>query len=105
MVDKFKRNPQLKIFIVSLKARGTGLNFTAVQNVIHYNLWWNPAVENQATDRAYRIGQTENVMVYRFITNGTFEEKINDMIEQKEELARLTRVMVSHSLQNGVMKT
>ena len=90
MVDKFQRNPQSKIFIVSLKAGGTGLNLTAAQNVIHYDLWWNPAVENQATDRAYRIGQTENVMVYRFITNGTFEEKINDMIEQKEELARLT---------------
>ena len=90
IVEKFQKNPQNKIFIVSLKAGGTGLNLTAAQNVIHYDLWWNPAVENQATDRAYRIGQKENVMVYRFITTGTFEEKINDMISKKEELARLT---------------
>ncbi len=90
MIDRFQRNPQNKIFIISLKAGGTGLNLTAAQNVIHYDLWWNPAVENQATDRAYRIGQKENVMVYRFITKGTFEEKINDMIQNKEELAKLT---------------
>ena len=90
MVNKFQKNPQSKIFIVSLKAGGTGLNLTAAQNVIHYDLWWNPAVENQATDRAYRIGQKENVMVYRFITSGTFEEKINEMINKKEELAKLT---------------
>ena len=90
LVDRFQTNPQSRIFIVSLKAGGTGLNLTAAQNVIHYDLWWNPAVENQATDRAYRIGQKENVMVYRFITNGTFEEKINDMIVRKEELAKLT---------------
>ena len=90
MVKKFQNNSQNKIFIVSLKAGGTGLNLTAAQNVIHYDLWWNPAVENQATDRAYRIGQSENVMVYRFICNGTFEEKINEMIHKKEELAHLT---------------
>ena len=90
MVARFQKNPQNKIFIVSLKAGGTGLNLTAASNVIHYDLWWNPAVENQATDRAYRIGQSENVMVYRFITNGTFEERINDMIVKKEELAKLT---------------
>ena len=63
------------------------MNLTAANNVIHYDLWWNPAVENQATDRVYRIGQEKNVMVYRFITSGTFEEKINDMITQKEDLA------------------
>ena len=90
LVKKFQTNPQNKIFIVSLKAGGTGLNLTSAQNVIHYDLWWNPAVENQATDRAYRIGQKENVMVYRFITTGTFEEKINEMINKKEELAKLT---------------
>lgn len=90
MVKKFQNNNQNKIFIVSLKAGGTGLNLTAAQNVIHYDLWWNPAVENQATDRAYRIGQNENVMVYRLITKGTFEEKINEMIHKKEELAELT---------------
>ena len=90
LVRKFQNNHQNKIFIISLKAGGTGLNLTAAQNVIHYDLWWNPAVENQATDRAYRIGQKENVMVYRFITKGTFEEKINEMIHSKEELAKLT---------------
>ena len=90
MIKKFQNRNQNKIFIISLKAGGTGLNLTAAQNVIHYDLWWNPAVENQATDRAYRIGQKENVMVYRFITKGTFEEKINEMIHSKEELAKLT---------------
>lgn len=89
LIKKFQNNPQNRIFIISLKAGGTGLNLTAAQNVIHYDLWWNPAVENQATDRAYRIGQKENVMVYRFITKGTFEEKINEMIHDKEELAQL----------------
>jgi SNF2 family DNA or RNA helicase len=90
LVKRFQKNTQSKIFIISLKAGGTGLNLTAASNVIHYDLWWNPAVENQATDRAYRIGQKDNVMVYRFITKGTFEEKINQMIHDKEELAQLT---------------
>ena len=90
LINKFQNNPQNQVFILSLKAGGTGLNLTAAQNVIHYDLWWNPAVENQATDRAYRIGQKKNVMVYRFITNGTFEERINDMIQQKQELAEVT---------------
>jgi SNF2 family DNA or RNA helicase len=63
---------------------------TAASNVIHYDLWWNPAVEAQATDRAYRIGQLNNVMVHRFITQGTFEEKINQMLQKKKELANLT---------------
>ncbi len=90
MIDDFQNKSQHKIFIISLKAGGTGLNLTAAQNVVHYDLWWNPAVENQATDRAYRIGQKENVMVYRLITTGTFEEKINNMIESKKELADIT---------------
>ncbi|MBE6486411.1 MAG: helicase SNF2 [Methanosphaera stadtmanae] len=90
LIDKFQNNSQNKIFILSLKAGGTGLNLTAATNVIHYDLWWNPAVENQATDRAYRIGQDENVMVYRFITKGTFEEQINNMLHEKEELANIT---------------
>ncbi|MEN4018731.1 MAG: DEAD/DEAH box helicase [Methanobacterium sp.] len=90
MINDFQERSQHKIFIISLKAGGTGLNLTAAQNVIHYDLWWNPAVENQATDRAYRIGQKENVMVYRLITTGTFEEKINKMIESKKELADIT---------------
>jgi len=76
--------------IVSLKAGGVGLNLTAANHVIHYDLWWNPAVENQATDRVFRIGQTKNVNVYRFITHGTFEEKINKILEDKQELSELT---------------
>ncbi|MDR3291904.1 MAG: DEAD/DEAH box helicase [Methanobrevibacter sp.] len=90
MVYDFQNNSQKRIFIVSLRAGGTGLNLTAAKNVIHYDLWWNPAVENQATDRAYRIGQKENVMVYRLISAGTFEERINDMIKAKKELAEIT---------------
>ena len=89
MVDKFQNNAENRIMVLSLKAGGTGLNLTAAQNVIHYDLWWNPAVENQATDRAYRIGQENNVMVYRFITTGTFEERINQILAEKIELAEI----------------
>lgn len=66
------------------------MNLTAATHVIHYDLWWNPAVEAQATDRAYRIGQQKNVMVHRFITKNSFEEKINRMIQQKKHLADMT---------------
>jgi len=90
MVDDFQNLPQVHTFILSLKAGGTGLNLTAASNVIHYDLWWNPAVEAQATDRAYRIGQKNNVMVYRLLTQGTFEEKINQMLLVKKDLANLT---------------
>lgn len=90
MVDRFQTNHADKIFLLSLKAAGTGLNLTAASHVIHYDLWWNPAVEAQATDRAYRIGQKNNVMVHRFITKNTFEEKINDMIQKKKALAEMT---------------
>ena len=76
--------------MLSLKAAGTGLNLTAANNVIHFDLWWNPAVENQATDRAYRIGQRNKVQVYRFICANTFEERINAMIQSKRDLADLT---------------
>ena len=81
---------QQTLFILSLKAAGTGLNLTAANHVIHYDLWWNPAVEAQATDRAYRIGQKSNVMVHRFITKNTFEERINEMIQSKKALAEMT---------------
>lgn len=90
MVDSFQNKPAEKIFILSLKAAGTGLNLTAASHVIHYDLWWNPAVEAQATDRAYRIGQKKKVMVHRFITKNTFEERINKMIQSKKALAELT---------------
>jgi SNF2 family DNA or RNA helicase/uncharacterized Zn finger protein len=90
MVTDFQQKKHIKTFILSLKAGGTGLNLTAAQNVIHYDLWWNPAVEAQATDRTYRIGQTERVMVYRLLTKNTFEEKIDNMLNDKKELANLT---------------
>ena len=90
MVNGFQHNRADKIFILSLKAAGTGLNLTAANHVIHYDLWWNPAVEAQATDRAYRIGQKSNVMVHRFITKNTFEERINEMIQNKKALANMT---------------
>ena len=90
LVHAFQNFHHHKVFILSLKAGGTGLNLTAAQNVIHYDLWWNPAVEAQATDRAYRIGQQRNVMVYRLLSRGTLEERIDEMISSKRELAELT---------------
>ncbi len=89
MINDFQNEKHIKTFILSLKAGGTGLNLTAARNVIHYDLWWNPAVERQATDRTYRIGQTKNVMVYRLLTKSTFEEKIEEMQQGKKELADL----------------
>lgn len=90
MVKNFQENPESKVLILSLKAAGTGLNLTAASQVIHYDLWWNPAIEAQATDRAFRIGQTRNVQVHRFITKGTFEEKINALLESKKAIAQMT---------------
>ena len=88
MVERFqKENGGPPIFILSLKAGGTGLNLTRANHVFHFDRWWNPAVENQATDRAFRIGQTRSVQVHKFICGGTFEEKIDAMIEGKLELA------------------
>ena len=89
LIDKFQNDEDTKVMILSLKAGGTGLNLTSATNVIHYDLWWNPAVEDQATDRTYRIGQDKNVMVHRMITLGTFEEKIDEMLKSKKELADL----------------
>ena len=76
------------IFLLSLKAAGTGLNLTAANHVIHVDRWWNPAVEDQATDRAFRIGQSRNVQVRKFICTGTLEERIDEMIERKKALAQ-----------------
>ncbi|MGQ9756355.1 MAG: DEAD/DEAH box helicase, partial [Desulfotomaculales bacterium] len=90
LVEEFQGGDRHPVLVVSLKAGGTGLNLTAAANVIHYDLWWNPAVEAQATDRTYRIGQTKKVIVYRLITLGTFEEKIDEMLGAKKELAELT---------------
>ena len=80
-------NEDVPFFILSLKAGGVGLNLTAATHVIHYDRWWNPAVENQATDRAYRIGQTEDVTVHKLLTKGTLEEKIHQMLEKKQALS------------------
>lgn len=90
MVSAFQQDSGSSVMIISLKAGGVGLNLTAANHVIHYDLWWNPAVEHQATDRVFRIGQRKDVQVHRFITKGTFEEKINSMLEEKQELADLT---------------
>ncbi|WP_042350954.1 DEAD/DEAH box helicase [Bacillus massiliigorillae] len=85
MIESFQ-NGEFPIFILSLKAGGTGLNLTAANHVIHYDRWWNPAVENQATDRAYRIGQNRFVHVHKLICTGTLEEKIDKMLDQKQAL-------------------
>jgi SNF2 family DNA or RNA helicase len=90
MVERFQNDRTERVFLLSLKAGGTGLNLTAASNVVHFDLWWNPAVEAQATDRAYRIGQQRNVQVHRLITRATFEERINDMIRSKRGLAEMT---------------
>ncbi|EKV02383.1 DNA/RNA helicase, superfamily II, SNF2 family [Leptolyngbya sp. PCC 7375] len=88
MVDRFQQDPNgPKLFILSLKAGGVGLNLTRANHVFHFDRWWNPAVENQATDRAFRIGQTRNVQVHKFVCSGTLEERINDMIDNKKALA------------------
>ncbi|MEL6223102.1 MAG: DEAD/DEAH box helicase, partial [Cyanobacteria bacterium J06627_8] len=88
MVDRFQNDPQgPRIFILSLKAGGVGLNLTRANHVFHFDRWWNPAVENQATDRAFRIGQTKNVQVHKFVCSGTLEERINELIESKKALS------------------
>jgi non-specific serine/threonine protein kinase len=87
LVEQFQDEEGPPFFISSLKAGGTGLNLTAASHVIHFDRWWNPAVENQATDRTYRIGQRKNVLVHKFVTRGTIEERIDRLIEEKKELA------------------
>ena len=90
VVDAFQNDGAANIMLVSLRAGGLGLNLTAASHVIHYDLWYNPAVEAQATDRAFRIGQKRNVFVHRFITKNSFEEKIDAMLKSKKELADMT---------------
>ncbi|NET32190.1 MAG: DEAD/DEAH box helicase, partial [Cyanothece sp. SIO1E1] len=88
MVDRFQQDPRApKIFILSLKAGGVGLNLTRASHVFHFDRWWNPAVENQATDRVFRIGQTRNVQVHKYVCMGTLEERIHEMIESKKALS------------------
>ena len=87
LVKRFQEDESVPFFVLSLKAGGSGLNLTSASHVIHFDRWWNPAVENQATDRAFRIGQTKNVLVHKFICRGTVEEKIDALIESKKQLA------------------
>jgi SNF2 family DNA or RNA helicase len=87
LVDTFNRSDGPPFFVLSLKAGGTGLNLTAASHVIHFDRWWNPAVENQATDRAFRIGQQRNVLVHKFVCRGTVEEKIDAMLAEKSLMA------------------
>ncbi len=87
LIDMFEASDGPPFFVLSLKAGGTGLNLTAASHVVHFDRWWNPAVENQATDRAYRIGQQKNVLVHKFICRGTIEEKIDQLIDDKRQLA------------------
>ena len=87
LVEQFQSDSRSLFFVLSLKAAGTGLNLTAANHVIHFDRWWNPAVENQATDRAFRIGQKKNVLVHKFVCKGTIEEKINSMLFEKQDLS------------------
>ena len=87
MIEQFNGEHYIPYMVLSLKAGGVGLNLTAANHVIHFDRWWNPAVENQATDRAFRIGQTKNVMVHKFVTKGTIEEKIDAIIRDKQALS------------------
>jgi superfamily II DNA or RNA helicase len=99
LIEKFQGPEYVPYFVLSLKAGGVGLNLTAANHVIHFDRWWNPAVENQATDRAFRIGQKKNVMVHKFLTKGTVEEKIDEMLTTK---ARLAGEVVAASGENWI---
>jgi non-specific serine/threonine protein kinase len=87
LVRRFQEDETVPFFVLSLKAGGAGLNLTAASHVVHFDRWWNPAVENQATDRAFRIGQRKNVLVHKFVCRGTVEEKIDALIESKRQLS------------------
>jgi non-specific serine/threonine protein kinase len=87
LVRRFQEDDDVPFFVLSVKAGGAGLNLTAASHVVHFDRWWNPAVENQATDRAFRIGQTRNVLVHKFVCRGTVEDRIDAMIESKRALA------------------
>ena len=91
LVDEFNHNPEIGVFLISLKAGGTGLNLIGADMVIHYDPWWNISAENQATDRAYRIGQKNNVQVYKLITKDSIEEKIYEMQQRKAELYNIKK--------------
>jgi non-specific serine/threonine protein kinase len=87
LVQQFQEDENIPFFVLSLKAGGSGLTLTAASHVVHFDRWWNPAVENQATDRAFRIGQKKNVLVHKFICRGTVEEKIDRLIDSKKAVS------------------
>ncbi len=87
LVERFQNDESVPFFVISLKAGGTGLNLTAASHVIHFDRWWNPAVEDQATDPAYRIGQKKNVLVHKFVCRGTVEEKIDALVQEKRQMS------------------
>ncbi|MFA5026450.1 MAG: C-terminal helicase domain-containing protein, partial [Candidatus Methylomirabilota bacterium] len=87
LVERFQHEEGPPFFVLSVRAGGLGLNLTEAAHVIHFDRWWNPAVENQATDRAFRIGQHKNVLVHKFVCRGTVEERIDAMLEEKRALA------------------
>jgi non-specific serine/threonine protein kinase len=93
LVTAFQEDERVPFFVLSLKAGGAGLNLTAASHVVHFDRWWNPAVENQATDRAFRIGQTKNVLVHKFVCRGTVEEKIDQLIDSKRQLSQESRTL------------
>jgi non-specific serine/threonine protein kinase len=88
LVKRFQEDDRVPFFVISLKAGGAGLNLTGASHVVHFDRWWNPAVENQATDRAFRIGQTKNVLVHKFVCRGTIEERIDQLIDSKRQLSQ-----------------
>src|SRR4029077_10262972 len=88
LVERFQQDAGPPFFVLSLKAGGTGLNLTAASHVMHFDRWWNPAVENQATDRAFRIGQRRNVLVHKLVCRGTVEDKIDALIASKRAVSR-----------------
>jgi non-specific serine/threonine protein kinase len=88
LVSNFQQPFGPPFFVISVKAGGTGLNLTEACHVVHFDRWWNPAVEDQATDRAFRIGQLRNVLVHKFVTTGTLEERIDDLIPSKKKISR-----------------
>jgi non-specific serine/threonine protein kinase len=87
LVGSFQEDDRVPFMVLSLKAGGTGLNLTAASHVVHFDRWWNPAVEDQATDRAFRIGQKKNVLVHKFVCRGTVEERIDELIGAKRKLS------------------
>ena len=88
LIRQFQEDERVPFFVLSLKAGGTGLNLTAASHVVHFDRWWNPAVESQATDRAFRIGQQKGVLVHKLVCRGTVEERIDAMLEDKKSLSR-----------------